>query len=481
MPETLLKNFFMTLCCIYIYIKILNVQYSQRIIFLSLPFAVLTSIASNYVRMHIPFLTLCTIAVFIFFFCWKVFRKPPNINISAVTVSLSISYLFFTVSLSLLLPIGGVMLTLYKESIYLNIGTLFTTGIVQLILTFLFFRIKRFKKGIPNFEKKFTNDICVFLSALLLIIASLLNLKLKIDIFTILYIFVLLFGLILYLWWRRNITHTYLESVQLKNTEHLETIIEEQKNEIDYLKSEIEQLSKIIHKDNKLIPALELTVKELCLNDQTENGQLLLLESENLTNERKGIIQKYEETSKPLAKTGVLSLDIMVNYLFQRASAAHIAFDLSLTGDIQYMTANIISKDDMSTLLADLGENAIIAASASVFGRLLIALGIRDNYYCADFYDNGINFDANTILHFGKQRYTTHAHTGGSGIGLMTTSELLKKYNASIEIEEFMGNPSYTKRISVIFDGSSEIRIKSSRDSIIAACSKRPDIKLQIN
>ena len=44
-----------------------------------------------------------------------------------------------------------------------------------------------------------------------------------------------------------------------------------------------------------------------------------------------------------------------------------------------------------------------------------------------------------------------------------------------------MGNPSYTKRISVIFDGSSEIRIKSSRDSIIAACSKRPDIKLQIN
>ena len=49
------------------------------------------------------------------------------------------------------------------------------------------------------------------------------------------------------------------------------------------------------------------------------------------------------------------------------------------------MTANIISKDDMSTLLADLGENAIIAASASVFGRLLIALGIRDNYYCADF------------------------------------------------------------------------------------------------
>ncbi len=481
MPETLLKNFFMTFCGIYMYTKILNIQFSRRIIFLSLPFAVLTSIASNYVRMHMPFLTLCTIAAFVFFFCWGVFKKPPNVNISAVAVSLSISYLFFIISLSLLLPIGGVILTLYKESIYLNIGTLFAAGILQLILTFLFFRVKRFKKGIPNFEKKFTTDICVFLSVLLLIIASLLNLKLKIDIFTILYIFVLLFGSILYLWWRRNITHTYLESVQLKNMEHLETIIEEQRSEIETLKSEIEKLSKIIHKDNKLIPALELTVKELCLNDQTENGQLLLLELENLTNERKGIIQEYEKTSKPLAKTSVPSLDIMVNYLFQRASAAHIAFDISLTGDIQYMTANIISKDDMSTLLADLGENAIIATSASVCGRLLIALGIRDNYYCADFYDNGINFDANTILHFGKQRYTTRAHTGGSGIGLMTTSELLKKYNASFEIEEFIGNPSYTKRISVIFDDSSEIRIKSSRDSIITACSKRPDMKLQIN
>lgn len=134
----------MTLCCIYTYIKILNIQCSPRIIFLSLPFAVFTSIASNYVRMHIPFLTLCTIAVFVFFFCWKIFRKPPNVNMSAIAVSLSISYLFFTVSLSLLLPIGGVILTLYKESIHLNIGTLFMAGIIQLIFTFLFFRIKRF-------------------------------------------------------------------------------------------------------------------------------------------------------------------------------------------------------------------------------------------------------------------------------------------------------------------------------------------------
>lgn len=481
MPVTLLKNFIMSFCCIYTYTKILNIRFSRRIIFLSLPYAVLTSIGSCYIRMHYPFFTLCSIATLIIFFCWKIFEKPLHINISAVAVSLSISYLFFTTSLSLLIPVGYIVLKLYKESTYLHIGAIFTIGILQFILTFLFFRIKRFKKGIPNFEKRFTNDICVFLSVLLLIIASLLNLEIELDIFTILYIFVLLFGLILYLWWRRNITHTYLESVQLKNTEHLETIIEEHKNEIDSLKSEIEQLSKIIHKDNKLIPALELTVKELCLNDQTENEQLLLLELENLTNERKGIIQEYEETSKPLAKTGVPSLDMMVNYLFQRASAAHIAFDISLTGDIQYMTANIISKDDMSTLLADLGENAIIATSASVCGRLLIALGIRNNYYCADFYDNGINFDANTILHFGKQRYTTRAHTGGSGIGLMTTSELLKKYNASFEIEEFIGNPSYTKRISVIFDDSSEIRIKSSRDSIITACSKRPDMKLQIN
>ncbi len=295
MPITLFKNFFMTLCGIYTYMKILNIHSSQKAIFISLPFAALTSIASYYIRMYLPFLTLSTIAVFIFIFGWKIFKKPPHINISAVAVSLSISYLFFAASLSLLLPAGYLAFKLYKENIYLNIGAILTTGIVQLILTFLFFRIKRFKKGIPNFEKKFTNDICVFLSALLLIIASLLNLKLKIDIFTILYIFILLFGLILYLWWRRNITHTYLESVQLKNTEHLETIIEEQKNEIDYLKSEIEKLSKIIHKDNKLIPALELTVKELCLNDQTENGQLLLLELENLANERKGIIQEYKK------------------------------------------------------------------------------------------------------------------------------------------------------------------------------------------
>ena len=157
MPITLFKNFFMTLCGIYTYMKILNIHSSQKAIFISLPFAALTSIASYYIRMYLPFLTLSTIAVFIFIFGWK-------INISAVAVSLSISYLFFAASLSLLLPAGYLAFKLYKENIYLNIGAILTTGIVQLILTFLFFRIKRFKKGIPNFEKKFTNDICVFLS-----------------------------------------------------------------------------------------------------------------------------------------------------------------------------------------------------------------------------------------------------------------------------------------------------------------------------
>ena len=67
-------------------------------------------------------------------------------------------------------------------------------------------------------------------------------------------------------------------------------------------------------------------------------------------------------------------------------------------------------------------------------------------------YDSGEYFSKDVLKKLGKKRATTHKKDGGTGIGLMTTFEILKKYNASFSIDETINNPQYTKCVAITFD-----------------------------
>ena len=243
----------------------------------------------------------------------------------------------------------------------------------------------------------------------------------------------------------------------------------------------IENLSKIIHKDNKVLSALRLAVNELYSNKDGNSAELqkLLDEITHLEAERKDCLTNYEQTTKTLPKTGVFSTDMIINYLLKRATKDSIIFDVSITGDIPYMVSDAIDTYDLNTMLADLGENAIIATAHSTIKNILLIIGYRDNTAFLDIYDSGSEFDAGVIASIGKRRHTTHKDTGGSGIGLMTTYELINKYHATFEIEELYNNKLFTKRVSVLFNNNSGITIYSNRHEIIAACKSRTDIQLQ--
>lgn len=114
------------------------------------------------------------------------------------------------------------------------------------------------------------------------------------------------------------------------------------------------------------------------------------------------------------------------------------------------MTETVLEEALLNTLLADLGENAIIATAKAERRNILLSLSVRNKQYCIDFFDSGTDFDAGVIEHLGKKRYTTHKSEGGSGIGLMTTLEILEKKKGSFELEEFQKNCLFTKRVSII-------------------------------
>lgn len=382
-------------------------------------------------------------------------------------LSFGINYTLSTLSLLIAAPFFYYAFPHYLDTYFLKFVTCLFANILQIVFLVLIFQIPRFKKGIPDIEKNFSNEVGILISMPLLFISPLFSIKNKSSVLTMFAAFLTVTaGFIIFLWWRKYLLNNYIHKAQNQTIKILENTIAEQKNEL-------EKLSKIIHKDNKLIGALYLSVQELYTNIRTEQSHDLQKELELLTEERKGILYNYENSGDHLPKTRVFSTDVIISYLFRRALEKDIHFDVAITGDIRYMTESVLEEALLNTLLADLGENAIIATAKAERRNILLSLGVRDKQYCIDVFDSGADFDSRVIENLGKKRYTTHKIEGGSGIGLMTTLEILEQKKGSFELEEFQKNCLFTKRVSVVLDHRYKIRVYSSRKDILAACTKR--------
>lgn len=460
MALTLTKYFFVLFCCLYAYQKILNVQSKKHDVWYQLTFAIFITPLVSYVRTSIPLTTLFVLIFLVEVFAMIHYKTEPTVNFRVSILSFGISYILCVLSAIALSLLS--IIPVFKAD-YSPISTMsfsLLVGILQVTLTVLLFKVRRFQRGIPNFVSHFSGDIGVFLGMLILLLASMAYIDEATKIMpAVIIFFTVITGMILYLWYRKYIANDYMQRAQNRS----ENILEEK---VKVQSMEIEQLSKIIHKDNKLIAALKLTVSQLQTEMANEHCKHLLEELETLVTERTEILTTYQQKESFLAKTGVFSIDMMLNYLVEKALSVQCSFEVSIIGDIRYMTDNIINKRDLSTLIADIGENALNANSELEVRKVLLLLGVEDNCYHLDVYDNGRQFCKETISKLGRERYTTHKKDGGSGIGLMTVLELARKYRASFEIEEMTESISYTKRVSVVFDNLLQIRIDSEREEI---------------
>ena len=135
------------------------------------------------------------------------------------------------------------------------------------------------------------------------------------------------------------------------------------------------------------------------------------------------------------------------------------------------MINNHIEKENLEILLADHIKNAIIAINYSDNSNkgILVRLGMIDGIYSLYIYDSGIEFEIDTLRKLGKVPSTTHRDSGGTGMGFMNTFDTLKKYKASMIINEY-GKPckdNYTKVLMIKFDKKNEFKIESYRSEEI--------------
>lgn len=478
MFATCIKYFFMTICSFYIFYKLLYLSISKREFIIVALFSAIIQFPLYYIHDYAPFIFI-PFMIIAFFIVILLLRNTDH-NIAFITAVLSYGFSYFTFLLSSVI-ISLLFFTIIYKTNDLNdlyiIAHLFI-GILQLLLASIPFRLSRLKKGMPFILQKSSNTAGVIIGIIILISASFWGINKKNDFLIALSIIcVATCGLFLIIWWQRRLTRTYLEKLKLKE-------INELQEENLKLKCENQELSKIIHKDNKLIPAMEMAVqefiaccsKELPDSDMMKKRTQLLQELHTLSAERKGILSAYETQTVLLPPTGSVRIDSVLRYMQQKALSHDITFHFALNCSLKYMINNLIDEDSLATLIADLTENSIIASKEQQTRNILLSLSIENETYCLDIFDSGILFDPDAIIHLGKTRFTTHADTGGSGIGVMSILEIVQKYNASFCMDETVNDALYTKKISIIFNSLNQICIKSNRTELHNISSIRQDI-----
>ena len=466
----LIKMFFINICITYISFKIecyKHFEFKRKLLILSLNliFALLYTALRIYLDTNFSYIICYLLYVLAFsILMHSDYLYKLIIILISMAISLICMCIASIISYIILKSITSININTHNIIEYVIIGN------IQLLIAYLFFRIKRFKDGFQFCQNnKSLSVVGIIISIVTIIICILYGIYNNYYLRQSFIICLILGGVLMFNWIKRSITNYYKKQMKDRTVEIQAEQLKEKDEIISNLKSELESVLKINHKYNHRLSSMELAVNKL--------GNKMKL-NEEFAKEYSDILDSISELSKEyktelavidseLPKTNVYSIDNILEYMKKEANKYGIKLELKIKGSINYMVENIVSKSKLETLIGDHIKDAIIAINSSKSSNknILVVLGIIDKYYELQILDTGIEFEIPTLLKLGKEAITTHKDTGGSGIGFMTTFETMQECKASLIIEEKqpISNNDYTKSITIRFDGKNEYIIKSYR------------------
>ena len=261
---------------------------------------------------------------------------------------------------------------------------------------------------------------------------------------------------------QKSIQLYYKQKLIIKDLEDTKSELENMNEKYKNLEKDYFNLSGEKHTFDHKYKVLEHKLKKLEMKSETAEELDLKDKLDDLSKDIYVVPGNIE-----LVRTEIAKLDDTLNYMKSECDKNDIEMSLQINGNIHHMINKLIPKEDLQILLADHIKDAIIAINHSdnVNRTILVKLGKLDGCYGLYIYDSGVEFEKETLENIGKKPITTHKDEGGTGMGFMNTFETLKKYNASVIINE-MGKPSrdnFTKVIMFKFDGKGDFRVESYR------------------
>lgn len=461
---------------IFFFIHLLHLPFTKRNAIGYSAFAVTLMAIIPYLDNHYPQFILATLPI-VSLLLTVCIQTDYDIVLNTTVISFALSYIFFMAAALIVALIHICIMKGNLSRTFLQLATL----IVQWCLMPIPFLFARTRKGMPFLRNKTYSFPCMILSLAIVICSMFLNDSPHLIFIQFSYLALLPIILLIYYYWRNLTTKTYLDKLSTNNIHALNDELARKEQQIMQLTTDNERLSALVHKDNKLIPAMEYAVEQFLSTPGTGAGSTssatsLIQDLHQLMSERKGLLVLQDMNCEPLPDTGNSRVNYILAYLQQKAFSWQIALQVTPDSSCTPFLNSLLSEDAFCTLIADLVENALIATRYADGGHVLVALGVLDGCPALHVFDSGIPFSAEVLLKYGKESITTHADDAGSGIGLMQTATLLTNHNASLYIEEFPSG-MYTKKVSVVFDQHGSYTLYTSRtEEELAPLKKRLDL-----
>ena len=462
---TILKAFFINFYILLIDFKIICIKYNRIKVITTIIMSLIISLIYLAIQPYIDnFLLIIIIYIIQLLFVKTIEKNNVNSIMIVNLISNSIVYIVFSVAVIVEIPI--------MRFININNGilNLLIILLIESIILFTFFRMKRFKYGLSFL--KYTNNeyidiIMITISSIVILVYYLTgNYYENLTIQFVICLFVV--GCIMFVLIQKTLTLYYKQKLLHQTIEDYKTEIADKDKKIKELSDEKYKISKLNHEFYNRQKALEKKVADYVSNASVETANELAITEQiaDLSNEYSDKLQNIKHPDK-LPTTEIEEIDDMFKYMQSECEKNNIEFKLQINGNIHHMINQIIPKDKLVTLIGDHLRDAIIAINSSnnSFRSIIAILGKADEFYEFCIFDTGIEFELETLLTLGTKPITTHKDTGGTGYGFMTTLETLRETKGSLVIEEKhkMSENDYTKAVRIIFDGKAQYRISSYR------------------
>lgn len=386
-------------------------------------------------------------------------KKSIGYTILTSTISLSINYIMFFIAVIINFIFNNFI---NVNNDYINLIIII---VIYLLLTYVLFKIKKFKYGFYFLRDENLNEhfeililnISIILILLFIVLTNFeMNLK-RSTFFAIISISVIMFINI-----HKLIQLNYKQKLLIQDLTETKKELQSKNKRIQELEKENLKISKTNHSINHKQESLEHKLDELMLKTEISSELTIKDQINQISNQLTNKIATPE-----LPKTNIEQIDDMLKYMQSECTKNKIEFNLQIKGNIYQMTNNYIPKEDLEILLADHIRNAIIAINHSnnVNRSILVRLGKLDGTYSLYIYDSGIEFEVSTLTTLGITPSTTHKDKGGTGMGFMNTFDTLNKTKSSIIINEYNKptKENYTKSIMIKCDNKNEYKIFSYR------------------
>ena len=470
-----IKFGFMFPSVLYIYAGLLRISLHKKTIF-HLPVWIILAFTIAFSTKELNVLQPFAFLLIAFLYLLIAYRKPLKTSVSYSFISVGICFFLLTISYLITLPITFAFSFIDNVTLSLYIMTVII-GIIQLVLSIVVFKIKRFKNGLMLTKNDNHFSLLIVISAITISVSSLFYT----EFFDSYYMFIIFFvvsaiGAVALLLWNAVLADRYKSEIYKRNVAIYEKTLAEYESRNKNIADDNSKLSAVIHRDNKFISVMELAVADV-LNgkcDKKSAGELLKT-LEELSSQRKELIRDCESNKDTLPKTGDIAIDSTLIYV--RSVAKNFGVDASFDIDDGFIDTlqNLIDMTHFNTLLCDICENAIHAAETAPDGKIFLSMKIDNDFPAVTIKDNGAPFDEKVLSSIGRIRITTRKNKGGSGIGLVYIFEILQKYGASFCLDE-IPDGSFAKSITLRFDSRARLEVNTNRPNVAKAFKNRTTI-----